>query len=299
MFTMKQKINWLIVMMIPKKTYIKLRFFLVHKYKLNLKSPKTFNEKIQHRKLYENNSLFSVCADKYAVREYVKNKIGGKYLIPLYLVTKKITEEQYKNLPETFVIKTTNGGGGSAVKIISNKFEKTKYKDKLMEKMNSYVDIKIGKYTQEEFYDQIDGKIIAEKLLNENDKLPFDYKLHCFNNSSGFECYIQVIGDRNFSKKDGEVPYKMDYFDDKWKKLGFDTGGERFDREIEKPKNLVEMVKLGKKLSEDFSYVRVDFYNIDGQIYFGELTFCPFGGFIKFNPQKWDYKLGEMWELKK
>ena len=121
MLTFKQKINYFFMKLMPKELYIKLRVFLLQGYIPNLKNPKTYTEKLQWRKLKDKNKLFSLCADKYAVRDYVKNKVGEKYLIPIYLVTESLKKEEFEKLPKSFVLKTTNGSGNAAVKIIKDK----------------------------------------------------------------------------------------------------------------------------------------------------------------------------------
>ena len=285
MLTTKQKINYLFIKLIPKKIYIKLRVFLLQGYIPNLKNPKTYIEKLQWRKLYDKNPLYSICADKYRVREYVKNKIGEKYLIPIFLITENITKEEYDKLPNSFVLKTTNGSGNSAVKII-----KDKNKENFEEIKNFFQNCKkidVGDYTMETWYSDIPFKIMAEKLLDI--KTVDDYKFHCFNSGN---IIIEHLTERN--KEKGTL--KSNAYDENWNKLNFTTGTELYTYDVKAPKNLKEMINVAKKLSEDFDYVRVDLYNIDGEIYFGELTFCDAGGFEKFTNKKWDYKLGSYWK---
>lgn len=243
-----------------------------------------FTEKIQYRKLFENNILYSECSDKYLVRKYVANKIGKEYLIPLYLVTNKLTKIEWEKLPNSFVIKCNHDCGST--KIIKNKnLIPEKEKNSIIKKLNNSIKIDFGFLTLEKHYSNISRKIIAEKmLLTAQGNIPEDYKFHCFKE----KIFIQVIQRKN--KK-----LKMNYFDEDWNILNFETGGELlFD--VKKPENLDKMIELARKLSDDFEYVRVDFYNLEGKIYFGELTFTPFNGVEKFTPNKWDYIFGSYWK---
>ena len=285
MLTFKQKINYFFMKLMPKELYIKLRVFLLQGYIPNLKNPKTYTEKLQWRKLKDKNKLFSLCADKYAVRDYVKNKVGEKYLIPIYLVTESLKKEEFEKLPKSFVLKTTNGSGNAAVKIIKDKNKEN------FEGLRNFFEnckkIDVGDYTMESWYSDIPFKIMAEKLLDI--KTVDDYKIHCFNSG---KLIIEHLTERN--KEKGIL--KSNAYDENWNKLNFTMGTELYTYDVKPPKNFQEMIKVAKKLSEDFDYVRVDLYNIDGEIYFGELTFCDAGGFGKFSDKEWDYKLGEYWK---
>lgn len=286
MLTTKQKINYFFMKFIPKVVYLKLRFFLVQGYFPNLKNPKSFTEKLQWRKLKDKNRLFTICADKYAVREYVKKKIGEKYLIPLYLVTESLTKEEFEKLPNSFVLKTTNGSGNSAVKIITDKSKENF--EKLRDFFENCKKIDVGDYTMESWYSNIPFKIIAEKLLDI--KTVDDYKIHCFNSG---KIIIEHLTERNREK--GVL--KSNAYDENWNKLNFTMGTELYTYDVKPPKSFNEMINIAKKLSEDFDYVRVDLYNIDNKIYFGEMTFCDSGGFGKFTDKQWDYRLGNCWNI--
>lgn len=287
MLTTKQKINYFFMKLMPKKLYIKLRVFILQGYIPNLKNPKTYTEKLQWRKLKDNNKLFSICADKYAVREYVKNKIGEEYLIPIYLITDSLTEAEFEKLPNSFVLKTTNGSGNAAVKIIKDK--KLANYEELRDFFENCKKIDVGDYTMESWCSPIPCKVMAEKLLDI--KTVDDYKIHCFNSG---KMVIEHLTERN--KEKGIL--KSNAYNENWEKLNFTMGTELYTYDVKPPKNFDKMIEIAKKLSEDFDYVRVDLYNIDGKIYFGELTFCDAGGFEKFTDKKWDYRLGDYWKLR-
>ena len=239
------------------------------------KKPKTFNQKIQFRKLYDDNPLYSICADKYRVREYVKEKIGEEYLIPLYLVTDELTLSQWNELPDSFVAKANHNSG--PVQIVKNK--NATNPEKVINELRRQLRIDYGVLTSERYYSRIPKKIIVEKFLKDDIE---DYKFHCFKN----KIFLERITREGLGSM---------YDVDKWENLQFSIGYEVDSHLYNKPKNFEKMVILARKLSEDFDYVRVDFYNIDGKIYAGELTFCDSSGFGKFTDEKWDYEFGEYW----
>lgn len=268
------------------KKYLEKQYKLSVGKELNFsKNLETFTEKVQYRKLYPNNPLFTTCADKYLVREYVKEKIGEEYLIPLYLVTEKLTLDQWEELPNSFVVKPNHDSGN--FEIVQDKRSLSKIEVKrIITKINLALKINFGWLMLEKHYINIKPKIIVEELLlTEKNKLPTDYKFYCFKN----KILVQII-ERDI--KTHEI--KMKFLDENWEALGIKREKGEI-KDIIKPKNFEKMIGLAKKLSEDFNYVRVDFYNIDGEIYFGELTFTPASGFMKFNPDTWDKKLGEYW----
>lgn len=262
-----------------KKRYIKRKFKKKLNYEIDFyKIPKTFNQKIQFRKLYDDNPLYSICADKYRVREYVKKKIGEKYLIPLYLVTDKLTKEQWDRLPDSFVAKANHNSG--PVQLIKNKNNIDG--KKIIRELNNQLRLDYGILSMERYYSDISPKIVIEKYLKDNIE---DYKFHAFKD----RIYLERITKEGLGSM---------YLIENWKNLKFSIGYQVDSRTYPKPKNLKKMLQIVKKLSEDFSYVRVDLYNVEGKIYFGELTFCESSGFGKFTFEKWDYKFGSFWKNK-
>ena len=254
---------------------------------LNLDNPITFNEKIQLRKLEENNKKIIQCADKLVVREYVKEKIGERYLIPLYLKTSRLTYEDIKKLPRSFVLKTNNASGTNIIV-----FDKRKENIlKIIKTMNNYVKIKYGYVALELFYNKIKPMILAEKLLlDEKGSIPDDYKFHCFRDGQNYKIYIQVLYDRM-----AEIGKNI--YDENWQLQSFTMGDYQVNKKIiEKPENLDEMLTIVKKLASDFDYVRVDLYNINKKIYFGELTFTHASGYSKFSPNEYDRIWGTYWK---
>lgn len=269
-----------------KEKYIKKYFKKCVGYDIDFaKEPVTFNQKIQFRKLYDNNPLYSVCADKYRVRDYIKNKIGEKYLIPLYLVTDKLTVEQWNELPSSFVAKANHNSG--PVQIVK---DKTKVNSqKVITELNRQLKIDYGVLSMEKYYSDIPRKIIVEKYLVEE---ILDYRFHCFKNVDGQETiYVQVT--------DSELEVSGMYNALTWEKINVGNGYKVVEGVQAKPDNYKKMLEIVQILSNDFDYVRVDLYNVDGKIYVGELTFCDCSGFGKFTDEDWDYKFGSFWNQPK
>ncbi|GAA4937534.1 ATP-grasp fold amidoligase family protein [Algibacter agarivorans] len=273
----------------PEKKYLTDEFENSFGRKINLSNPKTLNEKIVWLKLYDRTPLHTTCADKYAVREYIKTKITDKYIIPLYLKTKNEKDIVPDNLPDyPFIVKTNHDSGGGIIVRDKSKIDWKKVRKGLKKRMkhNYY-------YGSKEWqYKNIEPCIIVEKLLlNKKGNIPFDYKIHCFNGKVNM---IQVDIDRDsdnhyrnwYNPKWEREPYKWTSLKDKGKTT------EPSDEEVEKPKTLEEMITLSEKLSEDFCYVRVDWYDLDGKLYFGELTFHHDGGNRPIIPEKYDEILG-------
>lgn len=264
-----------------KEKYIKRKFKEELGYEIYFnREPETFNQKIQFRKLYDNNPLYSICADKYRVREYVKEKIGEEYLIPLYLVTDKLTEEQWEKLPNSFVAKANHDSG--TVKIIKDKNKVDK--KKIIKELNMSLKFDYGIVSLEKYYSNIPRKIIVEKYLKEE---IVDYKFLCFN---GKVEMLFLCLNRN------STGLNVDFYSKEWEKLPFERHYKNSDKIINKPDNYEKMIEISEKLAEDFDFVRVDLYEVNNKIYFGELTFCPGSGMEEFTPEEWDYKIGSYWE---
>lgn len=278
---------------IGRDLYIKFRFLITHGYFFNLDEPSSWNEKIQIRKIKTKGELYSKYVDKYTVREYVKDTIGEEYLIPLLSKTTRVTSEFFKNTPHQFVIKTSNGGGGENVKVVLDKSKLVEL-DALAEQFNHYLKIKIGKKIDESFYDVETPQVLMEELLMHKDgSLPSDYKLHIFqgDGSNQEKVIVQVDSDR-FSN------HKRSLYSESLEKLDFSIQPkyEQIDDSYEFPINMPELISLAKKLAKPFKYVRVDMYNVDGKVYFGELTFCHGSGWEPLSSKDADFYLGSLWK---
>ncbi|TYS69701.1 carbonic anhydrase [Sutcliffiella horikoshii] len=274
---------------LPDKLMIKLQYRLSTGRRLNIKKPTRFTEKIQWYKLFYRKQLMVKCSDKYDVREYVASKGYSDILVPLYGVYDRAEDIVFDELPNQFVLKTTNGSHTNIICEDKSKLDIEVAKKKLNQWLNAWE----GKVGREWAYHEIKPKIICEKLLekDQNNDL-VDYKFFCFN---GQPFSLYVIVERFL--KDG---IKLGIFDTSFNKLPY----KRIDipalkRDIKKPRNFERMLKIAKDLSVDFPHVRVDLYNIDGVIYFGELTFYNGSGYKGYVPDEFDFELGKQFVLPK
>lgn len=256
-------------------------------YKPNLDNPKSFNEKMQWYKMYYKDPLMTKCADKYLVRDYVKEKIGEEYLVPLLGVYNSPEEIDFDKLPEKFVLKVNWGSGQNIIVKDKSKLDieetKAKLKQWMKPESNHY-------YMGFEWvYKDIQPKIIVEEFLVQLDGDLFDYKYFCYN---GKVKNLFVVSDRFKNKY-------VDFYDLKWQRLPFKRLYNNSPNGIQKPKLFDKMLELSEILAKDFIFCRVDFYEVEDKLYFGEITFYPGNGSEPFKPVEWDYKLGEMIELPK
>ena len=252
--------------------------------KLNLENPQTFNEKIQWLKLYDRKDLYTKIVDKYEVRNYIKSKIGEEYLIPLIGIYNSFDEIDFEVLPKQFVIKCTHDSGGLVICKDKNKLDK----EKARKKINRCLSRNYFYNTREWPYKNVKPRIIIEKyMVDESGTQLKDYKFFCFD---GEAKALFVASDR-------DIDTRFDFYDTEFKKIPLKQYYENGTKEISKPKGYEEMLLLASKLSKGFPHVRVDFYDINGQIYFGELTLSHFSGMKKFEPEKYDYIFGEWIKL--
>ena len=262
----------------------KMGFLLTQGYRVNFNDPKNFNEKVVYRHLFERDPLLPMIVDKYTVREYIKEKIGEKYLVPLLQVADSFDEIDFAQLPDDYIIKVTHGSGRNII------FKEGKnirgYDKKLLKK--TIANWLSEKYRFQQliwFVQPIKRKIIIEKLLEDDDgKIPKDYKLFVFNGNVEM---IQVDHDRF-------EDHTRSLYDKEWNRLDCTLTYKRGDLD-EKPDLLEDMISLAEKLAFDFTFMRVDFYCIASKIYFGELTPCPGGGMEIFVPESYNRYYGEKW----
>lgn len=255
---------------------------------LNLSHPQKFNEKIQWLKLYDATPLKTRLADKYLVREWVKEKIGSKYLIPLLGVWDSFDEIEFDQLPTQYVLKGVHGSGMNLIVRKGQPINMKSAKKKCDFWMKSYYGI--GPI-QEWHYRDIPHRIIAEQYMENMDGDLYDYKFYCFN---GIPKFCQVIKGRNTDSQ-------MAFYNLDWSEAGFTHKHFGEMREpVDKPKQLEKAIELAAVLAEGFSFVRVDLYLVgDENIYFGEMTFTPASGVRHWVPEEADEMLGKMIELPK
>lgn len=274
---------------IPDKTYLRLKFFFRMGKRLNLKNPQTFNEKLQWLKLYGRRPIDTVLSDKYAVKEYIARTIGEQYVIPLLGVWDRFEDIDFDKLPNQFVLKCTHDSGGIVICKDKCKLDKERAKKTINRGMkhNFYV------YSREKAYRDIPRRIIAEEYREDPiTKELRDYKFFCF---EGVPKALFIASDRQVV---GEET-KFDFFDMNFNHLPFTNGHPNAKVLPQKPKCFDEMKELAAKLSKGMPHVRVDFYEVDGRVYFGEMTYSHWGGMTPFEPEEWDYKFGSWIKIPK
>ena len=267
---------------IPDKSYLNFRYKKVFNRNIDWENPKTYNEKLQWLKINDRNPLYTTLVDKYAVKDYVANVIGKEHVIETYGVWDKFDDIDFNSLPNQFVLKCTHDSGGLVIVKDKTKLNKKTAKAKIEKslKTNFYL------AGREWPYKNVPRKIIAEKfMVDESGYELKDYKFFCFD---GKVKALFIATDR---MKEGEE-VKFDFFDRDFNHLPFKHGHENSKSEIKKPEKFDEMIELAEKLSSGLKHVRVDLYNVKGQIYFGEMTFYHHTGLVPFEPDEWDYTFG-------
>ena len=271
---------------LPDKTALKLQYKSIFGRKLDLKEPKTFNEKLQWLKLYNRKPEYTTMVDKYAAKKYVADIIGEEHIIPTLGVWEKFEDIDFDILPNQFVLKCTHGSGDVVICKNKAEFDRENAKKKLTKalKTNYY------KISREWPYKNVPRRIIAEKYMQTNTHSGGinDYKFFCFDG----EPKIMFIA------TDRSVDVRFDFFDMDFNHLDIENIHPQSGRDIFRPKMFEEMKQIAAKISEGIKFVRIDLYEIKEKIYFGEYTFFHGGGFWHFKPEKWEYRLGNWIDLK-
>jgi len=272
---------------LPDEFILKREFRLRMGRPLNLQAPQTFNEKIQWLKLNDRNPLYTILVDKYAVKKWVAEKIGEQYVIPTLGVWSVFSDIIFDKLPNQFVLKCTHDSGGLIVVKDKNSLDLSLAQKKIEDclRRNFY-------YEGREWpYKNVPPRIIAEKFLDDNGHVPVDYKVYCFN---GEPYKVMLCLDR-----DKDEPTKFYSFDFKWNLLRHNLRGKKAPEgfTLPKPKSLDLMYETAKKLSQGIPFVRVDFYDLNGHMYFGEMTFYPDSGFDAAILPEIDQLYGSMIDL--
>lgn len=273
---------------LPDKLYLELQFWVNTGKKLDLKNPKTFSEKLQWLKLYNRNPLYTTLVDKYAVKQYVADKIGEQYVIPTIGVWDRVEDIEWDSLPEQFVLKCTHDSGGLVIckdkKILIRSEAEAKLKASL--KRDFY-------YLGREWpYKNVPHKIIAEQYINPMPNVSdlTDYKWFCFDGEPKF---CQVI--QNRSKKE-----TIDFFDAEWNHqefVGFNPVADTAADLPPRPSHLNAHLSIARELSKDIPFSRIDLYETSENTYFGEVTLYPYSGLGSFKPEKYNEILGEIIKL--
>lgn len=258
------------LLILPDKIYLKLLYKNIFSKKLDLNNPQTFNEKLQWLKLKDRKDIYTTMVDKYEVKKYVSNIIGEEYIIPTLGIYNSFEEIDFEKLPNKFVMKCTHDSGSTIICKEKEKFNKKKAKSKINKclKQNFYYNFR------EWPYKNVKPRIIIEKYM-EDSKLKelVDYKVYAFNGEADYlmACYDRIKGNTKFL-----------YYDKDWnliKKFSYDGMKYGESIKIPKPKELNKMFEFASLLSKNIPFVRVDFYEANGKLYFGELTFYPNAGF--------------------
>ena len=287
-FILRYMLSFKIFGFLPDKLYLKIKYRLNIKKKLNLKNPQTFNEKINYLKLYNRDDIQTIMADKYKARDYVKDKIGEQYLVPLIGVWDNPDDIDFDKLPNQFAMKCNhNSGLGMCICKDKSKLDI----DKVRSELKKGIAEDYYKNCREWPYKNIPRKIICEEFLTqEKDTGLTDYKFFCFNGEPKFMYVSDGL--------DNHDTASISFLTMDWQFAEFERADYNRHKELpEKPVHYEKMIELAKILSEGFAFLRVDLYEIDGKIYFSELTFSPCGGFMPFTPEKWDAELGKLIEL--
>jgi len=268
-----------------RKKYLVWQFRRIMGYSPDLAQPSTYQEKLLYRKIYGNYSFYAELADKLKAREYVRQKAGSQYLVPLLGVYDRLRLSDLEGLCEPFIIKTNHGSKWN--RIVRNPGDHQPYQ--LVRYFNSRVKRKYGRRYGEGFYDLIPPRIMIEKLLMDEGELPWNYCFFCYNSHRGFEHYVSLHSpDKKFKGR----------FDSQWEPWG-DNFTPEMRHKYAAPTNSEEMSHLARSLSEGIDFVRVDLYNLKGKIYFGELTFIPGGKPSVVDNVLKQIFMDEMWVLDK
>lgn len=268
--------------------YLKWMFYLFMGEKLDLQHPKTFSEKMQWLKLHNRKPEYALMVDKVAVKEYVAPIIGKEHVIPTLGIWDDVDDIDFSTLPNQFVLKTSQGGGNMGVVICRDKstFDKNTVSKRLKKALKQDIYATYREWP----YKNVQRRILAEQLMTDQSHRGDlrDYKFFCFN---GSPLLCQVISDRNSDEK-------IDFYDMAWNRLigliGLNVHAHNSATGIACPVSFEEMKTMATKLSANIPFVRIDFYEINHEAYFGEITFFPNSGFGEFQPTEWNERLGEM-----
>jgi len=265
--------------------YLKLLFPLKTGSKLDLDNPQTYNEKLQWLKIHFRKPEFTRMVDKFEVKEYARQIIGDEYIIKNYGVWDSFAEIEFEDLPRQFVLKTTHDSGSIIIVKDKAKFNKKEAKKKLEKCLKR----KFFYLAREWPYKDVKPRILAEEFLYDGEKTPpADYKFYCFHG----EPRVMLIATER-----GPGTTKFNYYDMNLNLMNLMLSGPQSKKKLDMPKELSKMIKLSRMLSAELPHVRVDFYEIKGKVFLGELTFFDSGGMASFYPPRWDHVWGSWIDL--
>ena len=278
----KLRCQWL-----PDDIYLKLVYWAEIGKTLNLENPQTFNEKIQWLKIHDRKAEYTRLVDKYEVKKYIADSIGEEYVIPTLGVWDCFDDIDFRKLPDRFVLKCTHDSGGIVIVKDKKNFDLEAARKKLEKAlMSNYY------YLRREWpYKNVKPRILAETYMEEEGSSELsDYKFMCFNGKvkCSFTC----------TERYSDSGLKVTFYDKEWNIMPFERHYPKCETPLIKPCNYDKMIELAEKLSKDLIFARIDFYEINGKVYFGEITFYPGSGMEEFEPEEWDEKLGSWIDLK-
>lgn len=269
------------------ETYTRLKYRLIFRKKLNLDKPITLNEKIQWLKLNYRKTEYISLVDKIDVRKFVSDKIGDEYLIPILGVWDSPDEIDFDSLPNQFVLKCSHDSGSVVICKDKSSFDKSAAIKRLKNKYQK----SLYWWNREWVYKQLKPRILAEKYMEDSKSGELrDYKFFCFNG----QCKMLFIAT---NRQNSNKSTTFDFFDIDYNHIDVRQGHPNATPLPEKPENYNEMISLAECLSDGIPFVRVDFYEVNGKTYFGELTFFHDGGMVPFEPEKWDSVFGDWLKL--
>lgn len=276
-----------VIKLIPDKVFLRYKYYRIMKKWLSFNNPKTFNEKIQWLKVYDRNEIYTNFVDKYEVRKFISKEFGDKYLIPLINVYDNVEEVNFNDLPKQFVLKCTHDSGG----IVICKDKDLLNIDNAKKLLQNFIDRNYFYEWREWPYKNIKPRIICEKyMIDEKQQDIMDYKLMCFNGK--VKCILVC------SNRDSVQGVNMNFYDIFWNEMDLTRPKHKpKNGKIKKPINLEKMITMAEKIASEKPFIRVDFYEINEQLYFGEITLYPGAGFEKFSPEEYDNILGSWIEL--
>lgn len=250
---------------------------------LDERNPVSMEEKVQYRKLYGNHALYAFLSDKHAVREFVRDRVGDRYLVPLYGVYDRLTPEDFTDLPDRFIIKATHGCKWHQIVRDKSQLDVPA----AVKRFNGYKRRRYGRTSGQYHYRLITPQIVIEELLDDGGDSPPDYDFFCYHSAEGFEYSLAVV-----------MPggTRAVHFDHDWSISDMTCTAAEAER-VKAPPNFAEMVDVAERLSRGFDFLRIDLYNVAGRICFGEVTCTPAGGFVPIRHPGRAARAARLWKL--
>lgn len=279
----KKLLKWM-----PDKPYLWLYYVAKLKRNLNFRNPKSFNEKLQWLKVYDRKDIYTTMVDKFEAKEFVKERIGQEYIIPTLGIWERVEDIDFSSLPEKFVLKCTHDSGGLVVCRDKSKLDVAAAKKTLEKSLNT----NFYYWTREWPYKNVKPRILAETYMEDPQQQNglIDYKFYCFDGKPEFLYVSKGLEDH--------ATASISFLNLDWSFAPFQRGDYKgFETLPEKPVGYEKMLEIATELSKGISFLRVDLYEIDGKIYFSEMTFTPCGGTMRFAPMEWDDKIGQLLTL--